>query len=154
MLGDPQGKTLERLADYVMSAIPGCRTARRVRSHSTDYDIVCSIEGPAIDFRSDFGRYFVCECKDWEDPVDFTSFAKFARVLDSVKAQVGVIFSRDGISGDEATKYAAREQLKVYQDRGMVIMVMDLDDLKFIAQGGNLVALLREKYERVRLDLS
>lgn len=71
-LGDSSGKTLELLADYLLSCMPGCRTARRQRSGSTDYDIVCSMEGFDVDFRSELGRYFVCECKDWQSPANFT----------------------------------------------------------------------------------
>jgi hypothetical protein len=152
-LGEPTGKILERLADYMLSCIPGCRTAMRKRSYSTDYDIVCSLHGPFVDYRSDFGRYFVCECKDWSGPADFTTMAKFARVLDSIKASFGIIFSKHGISGDEATEYASREQLKVYQDRGLIIVVVDEDDVDFVLNSGNFVSLLREKYEEIRLDL-
>jgi hypothetical protein len=152
-LGDGTGKALERLADYVLSCIPGCRTAQRKRSFSTDYDIVCSLEGPDIDFRSGFGRYFVCECKDWDKPADFTTFAKFSRVLDSIKAKFGILVSKDGLTGTKSTTDAVREQLKVYQDRGMIIIVVDEKDLKFISEGGNFVSLMRNKYEKIRLDL-
>src|SRR2546426_3024510 len=150
-LGDKEGKTLELLAQYLMSVMPGCRTYRRRRSYSTDYDIVCSLDGIEIDFRSELGRYFVCEENDWNSPADFSAFAKFARVLDSIKARFGILFSRQGISGEDATRHAAREQLKVFQDRGLVIVVVDDTDLARVANGGNLAAILREKYERVRL---
>jgi len=153
-LGEPTGKVLERLAEYVLSCMPGCRTTRRQRSGSTDYDIVCSMEGFEVDFRSELGRYFVCECKDWESAADFTTMAKFCRVLDSTKSRFGILFSKSGISGRGKTAYAEREQLKVFQDRGMVIVVVDLDDIKWVAEGGNFTTLLRSKYETVRLDLS
>ncbi|MFV2044916.1 MAG: hypothetical protein ACC700_16980 [Anaerolineales bacterium] len=152
-LGEGSGKILERLADYVLSCVPGCRTAMRKRSYSTDYDIVCTLEGPEVDFRADFGRYFICECKDWKKPADFSAFAKFARVLDSIKANFGIIFSREGISGEGSTENAEREQVKVFQDRGMVIVVIDKHDLQFLADSGNFISLLRGKYEKVRLDL-
>ncbi|HKZ55817.1 MAG TPA: hypothetical protein VJ123_10075 [Anaerolineales bacterium] len=152
-LGDPTGKTLERLADYALSCIPGCRTARRRRSSSTDYDIICSLQGPVVDFREEVGRYFVCECKDWASPADFSAFAKFCRVLDSVKARFGVIFSREGITGATGTTDAYLEQIKVFQDRGLVIAVVDKADLEALARGANFVSILREKYERVRLEL-
>jgi len=153
-LGDGQGETLERLAEYALSCMPGCRTTRRQRTESTDYDIICSMEGFEVDFRCEFGRYFVCECKDWGKPADFAAFAKFCRVLDSVKSRFGILFSKSGISGKGKTKYAEREQLKVFQDRGMVIVVIDWNDLKQVAEGANFINLLRTKYERVRLDLT
>ena len=112
------------------------------------------MEGFDVDFRSELGRYFVCECKDWDRPADFTTMAKFCRVLDSVKSKFGILFSKEGISGAGDARYAEREQLKVFQDRGMVIVVVDLEDLRRVASGANFVNILRNKYERVRLDLA
>jgi hypothetical protein len=153
-LGDGSGKKLETLAEYLMSCMPGCRTERRVNTQSTDYDVICSIDGLEHDFRSEFGRYFVCECKDWQKPADFTTVAKFCRVLDSIKSRFGILFSREGISGEGEARDADRERLKVYQDRGIVIVTIDNKDIEGLANGRNLISLLRKKYERVRLDLS
>jgi hypothetical protein len=111
------------------------------------------MEGFDLDFRSELGRYFVCECKDWQAPADFSTMAKFCRVLDSTKARFGVLFTMNGITGAQRTTDAAREQMKVYQDRGIVIVTIDQADLKAIADGGNLISLLRDRYETVRLDL-
>jgi hypothetical protein len=81
--GTSSGQALEFCAEYLLSCMPGCRTSRRAKSGSTDYDVVCSMEGFEVDFRSEFGRYFFCECKDWDRPANFTTMAKFCRVLDS-----------------------------------------------------------------------
>jgi hypothetical protein len=151
--GDRAGQQLELLADYLLSAMPGCRTYRRRRSYSTDYDIVCSLDGLDLDFRSELGRYFVCESKDWREPVDFGTFAKFARVLDSTKSRFGILFSREGITGGRHTRDAAREQLKLFQDRGIIVVVVSRSDIEEVVKGANFIALLRQKYEAVRLDL-
>jgi hypothetical protein len=152
-LGHSRGKALEFLAEYLMSCMPGCRTTRRRQTRSTDHDIVCSMEGFEVDFRSEFGRYFVCECKDWNEPANFTTMAKFCRVLDSFKARFGILFSKSGITGDNDTTDAAREQLKIFQDRGIVVVVLSLKDLEAVAKGRNLISLLRKRYEAVRLDI-
>lgn len=151
--GESQGKALEILASYIISCIPGCRTYLRVKSISSEYDVVCSLQTPNVDFRSELGRYFVVECKDWTEPLGFTQFAKFCRVLDSLKITFGILFSKNGISGSGKNKYSEREQLKVFQDRGMVIIVIDKKDIKKIEEGQNFIAILREKYEQIRLDL-
>jgi hypothetical protein len=151
---DPTGEILERLSEYVLSTIPGFRTYRRQRTPSTDYDIICAIEGLNFDFRAELGRYIICECKDWSRPVDFSTVAKCCRVLDSVKCKSGIIFSRSGISGEGKTKFAEREILKIFQDRGMVIMVIDNNDMDKIYIDGNVISMLRKKYEQVRLDLA
>jgi hypothetical protein len=97
-----------------------------VRSQSTQYDVVGALEGQDIDFRSDSGRYFICECKDWSKPADFTTLAKLARVLESAKCKFGLLFSKLGITGKAHTTAATRELLKVFQDRGVVIIVVPL----------------------------
>jgi hypothetical protein len=115
--------------------------------------LICAVEGFELDYRSELGRYFVCECKDWAKAADFTTMAKFCRVLDSTKSRFGILFSRNGITGAGNTAFAAREQLKVFQDRGIVIVVFDESDIRRVADGGNLIQILRQKYEVVRLDL-
>ena len=65
-LGKSNGVGLEMLAQYLVAMIPGCRAYRRKTTPSTDLDVVGSFEGPVIDFRSELGRYFLCECKDWK----------------------------------------------------------------------------------------
>jgi hypothetical protein len=152
-LGRGDGETLEVLAQYLMACMAGCRTRRRSRSSSTDYDVLCAMEGFDLDFRSELGRHFVCECKDWKVPADFSVMAKFCRVLDSTKSRFGILFSKEGITGWGENKYASLEQLKIFQDRGIIIVVLDLNDLNSVANGANLIALLRGRYEEVRLDL-
>jgi hypothetical protein len=153
-LGGGDGKALERLAQYLVGSMPGCRAYLRGRTFSTDLDVIASVEGPIADFRSELGRYFVCECKDRkEDKATFADVAKFCRVLDSLKAKLGVIFSPNGLTGEGEAENADREVLKVYQDRGIIIVVVNRDDLQRVAEGANLITLLREKYEIVRLDL-
>jgi hypothetical protein len=156
LVREPTGLVLERLAGYILSVIPGFRTYRRQLTPSSDYDIICSIEGLHMDFRAELGRYLVCECKDWaKRAVDFSAIAKFCRVLDSAKCRSGIVFSEKGISGirKNTLEDAALERVKVFQDRGTVILVVDRRDLEAVAIGKNFIALLRSKYEQVRLDL-
>jgi hypothetical protein len=150
---DKQGENLEYLAQYLIGAMPGCRAVRRVRSEVSDYDVVGVFEGSFMDFRSELGRYFLVECKDWGSPADFTTVAKFCRVLDSAKCRFGILFSREGVSGQRVTRFAQREIVKVFQDRGIVIVVVTKGDLERVASGENFLTMLRSKYEKVRLDL-
>jgi hypothetical protein len=128
---------------------------RRKRTTSaSDYDVVGSFEGPGLDFRSELGRYFLCECKDWDNPADVSVMAKTAYFLDSMKSRFGILFSREGISGDTKKRNAEYEQLKVYANRGIAIVVINSDDLERLANGDNFLSMLRTRYERVRLDIA
>jgi hypothetical protein len=154
-LGKSKGIDFELLAHYLLSCMPGCKVTGRTRSGSgTDYDLICSMEGYQVDFRSEFGRYFVCECKDWERPADVTTVLKFCRVLDSIKTRFGILFSKKGVSGQGKNKSAETEIRKMYQDRGVVIIVVDENDINEIVGHNNFISMLREKYESIRLDLA
>ena len=146
-LGDGTGRGLELLTSYLMSCMPGCRVRpSRRRSHSTDYDVICAMEGIDVDFRSEFGgRHFVCECKDWSNSVKLFIHGK---ILSDVLyfnqiAILGVVFTRLGTS-----KAAKREQLKVFQDRGIVIIFLSQSDLQSLAKGNNLVVLCENAMSR------
>jgi hypothetical protein len=152
-LGEKSGKKLEHLAQYLMSCMPGCRTRRRQKSGTTEYDVVCAMEGLDLDFRSEFGRHFVCECKDWDAPADFSTMAKFARILDATKSRFGILFSKEGVTGAGKMQFAELEQHMFFQSTGKVVVVIGLPDLRWVADGGNFIALLRNQYEKVRLDL-
>lgn len=76
--------------------------------------------------------------------IDEGDFRKFSRLL----------INHGYDSGVKETRYAAREQLKVFQARGKVIVVIDMGDLEQISNGKNFINMLRAKYEGVRLDLN
>jgi hypothetical protein len=89
-LQPPLFDSLNPSDQYIALVRPGSFFAeyRRQLTPSSDYDIICGIEGLHMDFRAELGRYLVCECKDWADrAVDFTAIAKFCRVLDSAKCK-------------------------------------------------------------------
>jgi hypothetical protein len=152
-LGAGDGKALERLAHYLLASMPGCRAHMRKPSKSTDYDVICSLEGFGLDFRSEFGRYFLCECKDWAKPANFTSVSKFCNVLESAKCRFGILFSKHGLTGADKGTDAERELLKVFQKSGLVVVVISQSELERVAAGANFITMLRAKYEQVRLDL-
>lgn len=152
-LGSGGGRDLERLAHYLLSCVPGFRAQMRMRSVSTDYDVVCAPEGIQYDFRSELGRYFLCESKDWKTPADVTVVTKFASVLRSAKCCFGMVFSKAGVTGRGKGTDAERELLKTYQSADILIVVFSEADLNLVANGTSFLSLLRQKYEQIRLDL-
>jgi hypothetical protein len=152
-IGEKSGRALERLAHYLLSCMPGVRTRRRLISGTSEYDIVCSLDGLEQDFRSELGRYFICECKDWSTTADFGALAKFWMLLKGTNARLGILFSRKGLSGKKNERYATRERQRLYSQEQVLIVVVTLEDILQIVAGANFIELLRQKYEAVRLDL-
>jgi hypothetical protein len=152
-LGEASGRVMERLAQYLLSAIPGCRTYRRKKSGSTDYDVIFALEGPGLDFRSELGRYALIECKDWAKPVSAAAISRFCKTLEDAKCQFGITFAREGLTGKDQAKDAELELIKSYQSSGMIVVVVDHNDLEAFAGGASLISTLRSRYEKVRLNL-
>jgi len=111
------------------------------------------VEGPTFDFRSDLGRYFLCEAKDWTNPVDVTTVHKFGGVLRAAKCPFGIIFSRKGLSGQDRNRDAERELLKINQEGATTIISISEVELNEIGSGANFFSLLRDLYEQEHLDL-
>lgn len=152
-IGTGTGESLENLAEYLMMCLPGARVKKRVKTHSTDIDVLCVIDGHFYDFRSELGRYIICECKNWKKKANFTTVAKFMRVLDTAKCKTGVLFSKNGISGKSKRNNAEIEIIKYFQDREKIVIVISEDDLKDIATGVSFLTILRNKYENIKFDL-
>jgi hypothetical protein len=151
--GEKSGRSLERLAHYLLSSMPGIRTRRRAVSGTSEYDIVCSVDGPEQDFRSELGRYFICECKDWSEKATYGAFTKFTNLLKKTNARFGILFSCKGITGEGQDRYAARERQQLYDKDQVVIVIITRTNIEQIIDGANLIEMLRRKYEEVRLDL-
>ncbi len=55
---EDKGQSLEWLAHYLVSMIPGCWAYRRKSTESSEHDVVGSFEGPGLDFRSEARKVF------------------------------------------------------------------------------------------------
>jgi hypothetical protein len=146
------GKCLELLAHYLLCCMPGTITERRRITNETDYDVYCTIDGQLVDFRADLGRHWICECKDVSGPVGYSDVAKFSRTVDSSHCKVGILFARNGISGQRDRLYAERATAKLFQQHGIVVIVLTLDDLRPLLTGGSIITVLRQHYEKIRHD--
>lgn len=151
--GDKSGKTLERLAHYVTGCMPGCRTYWDVQPLTHQLDVVGAFDGPIHDFRSELGRYFACECKDWAKRAGYGVLAEFAQKLQQAKVRFGILLSSEGLTGESEGDYGYRAQQMIYQSQGVAVLVLTRDDLQRLSDGANLVTILRERYEQVRWDL-
>lgn len=149
-----KGQVLERMAAFTLFCMPGARVRQRVREQGTetDRDVVCSLDGHTVDFRTELGRYFVAECKAHrESRTPFDVVAKFARSLAKVKSKFGILFCPQGVTGQFRDTHAQKEQLDLYRDSGIVMVLITEFNLQQVASGRSLINVLRFKYDQIRL---
>lgn len=150
---DVDGKDLERLATYLLGAIPGFEVRSAFRAGDTEYDGIVRNTGPKYDFRADLGFYLLVECKDWKEPVGVPEVSQFINKLVLQDCRGGILFSALGITGDGRNRDAELQLLKAHYRAGKVIIVLSQEDFRSAASGKNLVSMLRDKYESVRFDI-
>jgi hypothetical protein len=95
---DEKGKTLEELAFYLFSLLPGCVPQKNVEDVDLAFesDIVVRNLYRSTNFLSElFGRYFLVECKNWKQRVGVAEVGYFLFRMRITHAQFGVIFSKD-----------------------------------------------------------
>jgi hypothetical protein len=153
-IGEGSGKNLELLMHYLFVCMPGVRAQLRVRTRTCEFDVVGSTDGVFSDFRSELGRYFACECKDYKTPAGYPELAKFALSLLGVQSRFGVFVSPAGITGEKRNTDARGMVRRLHSESGVVIVVLDLDDLRRLSRGESFIELLQARYEQVRLDLA
>jgi hypothetical protein len=152
-LGEGDGLSLERLALYLMSCIPGTRAVWNSRSTYAQHDVFGSFEGSPPDFRSDTSRYFLCECKDYSRPVDSAKLSTFADRMSSTRVKFGVLFSMAGLTGTGTRTNGHANRERAYTVNEQVIAVITHDDLMALCDGRNFLDILKSEYEFVRFSI-
>ena len=124
---------------------------------SYEFDIIirnCSRENL---FVSKLGDYIGIECKYFKTKkVDVEKLNHFASKLKYHDMTCGIIFSKTDISGwknAQGERYGKLVQSKIYNRNGIVVFQINHGDISRVLNGINLIELLIEKYENVRLGL-
>lgn len=152
---DEKKKTLERLAVRLVGGLDfvRCKYINLV-TKSSEIDIVGEYLGhPKPTLFDDYGRYFLVECKNWKAPIDAKSVRDFLGKLQKIRARLGVIFSRNGITGTHAGTDGLRELHSSFDRDGTAVLVVSEDDLRDCANGQQFYDLLDEKLDRLRFDM-
>lgn len=116
-------------------------TDRNLRTLTGEIDLVVenSEVQSAINCHS---RYFLVECKNWEETVGAKALRDFAGKLKSARSNLGIIFARNGVSGSEEEN-AMGVINNTFKDDGTTIVVFTWRDLLDIREGEKLLPTIR-----------
>ena len=135
---ESKGKTLESLAKFLFNSVPSltCKYAN-LQTRSSEIDLVVEYDSTTdpIPLFDELGRYCLVECKNWSKPVGVGPVRDFMGKLDKCKARLGIIFSKNGVTGVDSGADALREIQSRFDRDGTYLLVFSLDDLKEIRDG-------------------
>lgn len=153
---DEKGSSLERLSYYLLESVPSltCKY-RNLYTRSSEIDIVVEYNGlkGLIPLFEELGRYCLVECKNWSKPVGAGPVRDFIGKLEKCKARIGVIFSKNGVTGEGYGLDAIREIQSKYDRDGIFLLVISLEEIKDVKNGKDFIALLDRKSDNLRFDI-
>ncbi len=153
---DEKGKSLEAVARLLVSSLPALKCKySNLQTRSSEIDVVVEYdpENGVIPLFEEFGRYCLIECKNWSKPVGVSPVRDFMGKLDKCKIRLGVIFSKNGVTGVDSGVDALREIQSRYDRDGVLLLVFSLEDVKIIKDGAAFAAALDQKADHVRFDI-
>lgn len=151
-----KGRSLEDLATLLFSKIPSLHCKyRNLNTRSSEIDLVVEYIGANfnIPLFEELGRYLLIECKNWSSPVGVAPVRDFLGKLRKSKTQLGILFAKNGITGEGTGLDALREIQSAYDRDGTFLLVFSLAEVKQIENGADFIALLDQKSDSLRFDL-
>jgi len=147
-------KTLETLAGALLSGMPSwrCKYTNLV-TKSAEIDIVVEQTGAVPDALSEFGRYALVECKNWQKPVDAKHIRDFIGKMKSARVRLGIVFSMRGVTGEQQGTDALREIEKAYASEQMAVVVISREDFRACTDPKQFLALVDDRIDRLRFDM-
>jgi hypothetical protein len=145
--------TFEQLADLLFGAIPFLKVRERNQlTNTSEIDLVIEYTGSSqrtiFDDRS---KYILVECKNWAGSVGANQVRDFKGKMDQTQVDTGVLFARNGVSGDQSGD-AIREIHDIYSRTGKMILVVGDTELSQLLEGRSFYELLDELMYQLRFS--
>ena len=101
------------------------------------------------------GESFLCECKNYTGSVDVTYIGKFYSLMKVSNVKFGIIFSRNGISGQNIWLYGKGLARKIALSEQIYIIDITWSDFEEIYnKKTNILKVINDKYIAMRNDIS
>lgn len=148
-----RGDAFEELAGVLMEAMPFIKVREQnLRTKTSELDLV--VEYTGADETKIFDKVssdFLIECKHWSEPVGSDPVGNFIQKTDKLSVDFGIMFARNGITGDEQTDGYGQIRDALIQS-GKVILVVDNEVIERILDGESFYQILDEMYYERRFD--
>ena len=142
-----KGRALEKFACFVFKKFVEASVSvnRHAGDNETDIEVDLS-EAILPAFLQEYvGQKMICECKNTNDTIDVGMVAKFAELLPTRGARLGVFISQKGLAG-HGWKYAEGKRKKLFIKNGIAIVSLKFAELvNCLENNGNLYTMLKQK---------
>lgn len=154
-----KGKLLEQLVELLFETGSLFDRRKNYRTSTNEIDLMLTWSSKARNAGIPnvfpcFGDVFICECKNYAEPVDVTYVGKFYSLLASSDLPFGVLVAWNGVTGKRGWAAANGLIRKIALRDKVYIVTLDKNDLKMIYQNNrNIYSILLEKKEALQNDI-
>jgi hypothetical protein len=136
---DARGKAFENVAEYLFTSV-GCAVRRNLTSplQSQQVDLAVAHLGGL----GPIPTFFLVECKFWDKPADSTAVGYFLKTCEDRRVALGVMFSRNGVTGSQQGGTAAHSLAFASSYRGTNLVVFDENSLVALQSDAQFVDML------------
>ena len=152
-----KGKSLEDLAKLLFESTLSltCKyTNMQTRSSEIDLGVEYNLANGRIPLFEESGRYCLVECKNWSKPVGVGAVRDFMGKLDKCKVRLGIILSKNGITGVDSGGDAVREIQSRFDRDGIILLIFSIENLRSVASGKEFLAAIDRKADELLFDLA
>jgi hypothetical protein len=142
---DSRGKAFEALAEFIFTCI-GCPNERNLVSpmRAEQVDLAACHMGVLAPLPT----FFLVECKYWDKPLDSAGVGYFINTCSSRKVSLGIIMSKEGITGSAGDATYAHSLAYGASANGLHLILLTLEHLKRLKCNEDLIDLLRSAWIR------
>jgi Holliday junction resolvase-like predicted endonuclease len=148
------GITLELIVYYLLKTLDNIDVRWRVPTRAGEIDLVAVNSGPLQEPARWFGDYIAVECKDRAARVKTNEVEAFFTKLSVAKMQIGLIVSRNGLTGRTAKDDARGLTHTLFSMASVAIIHMSLEEICTIDSSREFIERLDKKYEEIRLSMT
>ena len=148
-----KGDAFEDFAELLFGGIDFLKVRdRNLNTNTGEIDLVIEYTGhQKLTIFDEWGRFFLVECKNWQSSVGAAEVRNFKGKLDKAQVDIGIIFARNGLSGNEAGN-ALRWIHDYFQREGQMILVVGDGEIDQLQEGTSFYDLLDESMYQRRFD--
>jgi hypothetical protein len=145
-----KGMALEDLAFHLLSTLPGC-VCWSTHTNTDQLDLAGRFDPDWPRFDSEFGRYFIVECKNTEDRARTADIRRLSDIMSVRRVKLGLFICMAGFTQDEQ-RFAHLARRESYTRHGSIILFLSKKEIEHVVNDrASFVNLMQRDFERVKL---
>lgn len=126
-----KGKIFEDLACNLLRSPYLEFHSRDKRTPTGEIDLTFSVYKIPATLFNNFSDILIAECKNWNSNADAPSMRTFISKMEDVRSNVGVFFTKKGITGDYSNSTDGKGVIKnKWLEKKLMVLEFDLGDVK------------------------